>query len=96
MYATSVIESLRAGSEGVAEDAIAVMKPWGFSPADIDSHIRLWHGMENREFPLHTAQQLADELPDCHATFVPNIGSMLFIQYWEEILTDLAESLQAT
>lgn len=93
MYAAALIESLRQGSEGPAYDVIAMVKPWEFSTGDIAMHIRFWHGVEDRQFPLHTAQQLVDELPHCDATFVPNIGSMLIIKHWDEILTDLAEGL---
>jgi len=92
LYALSLRESLRQGSQGVANDIIAIMN-WGFTPQDISIPIRFWHGMLDEQFPLPAAQQLVEELPDCEATFVPKAGSMLIIQQWDEILIDLAERL---
>ncbi len=91
MYAASLIESVRQGSEGITQDIIINMNAWGFSPADITANIRLWHGLEDRAFPPHTAQQLVDELTTCEITFVADIGSLLILDRWDDILTDLTK-----
>ena len=93
MYADALAESARQGPDGITHDIIVAMQPCEFSIKEIQSKIRLWHGVEDKSIPLRAARKLADELPDCDAIFVPNIGGMLIIQHWDEILTDLAEGL---
>lgn len=89
-YALSLREALRQGTDGVAQDIITINQ-WGFSLQDITMPIRFWHGMEDRQFPLSTARQLADSLPDCKATFVPGVGAMLILHSWQAILSELAD-----
>jgi len=97
MYANALIESVRQGSEGVTQDIIINMQPWGFSLAEITGHIRLWHGLEDKAFPPHTGQQLADALANGEAsseiTMVPDIGSLLILAKWDDILSDLTDRL---
>jgi len=94
IYAAAVQEAGRQGAIGVVEDMITLMRPWGFSPADIPIGVRLWHGKKNREVPLRSARKLARNLPRCDATYVDNIGFMLLITHWRELLQEIANAAQ--
>jgi len=95
MYAEAFLESVRQGASGISLDIIANTQHWGFKPSDIQAKIHLWHGKEDLAFPFRTARKLAENLPNCETHFIENIGSMLIIQNWEDILTQLVESIHA-
>jgi pimeloyl-ACP methyl ester carboxylesterase len=80
----------RGSAEGVMGDAQIYAQPWGFSLEDIHVPVRLWHGMQDRAFSVHLADELAKRLPDCKARFIDDAGHYsLPIRYMREILADL-------
>ena len=94
MYEKALLEAIRQGHHGIVQDLITVMQPHEFTHKEIEIPIRLWHGLEDKSFPVRAARKLASELPNCEATLVPQIGSMLIIEKWEEILDDFAASIR--
>jgi pimeloyl-ACP methyl ester carboxylesterase len=61
---------LAPGDEGWWEDNLAEMGPWGFSLADIQTPVQLWHGAQDRFVPFQHGQWLAAHIPgvDAHLT----------------------------
>lgn len=88
-YATSIREAMWQGTEGVAADMIAVMRPWGYQPADIRGKVSVWHGNDDLNVPVDFAYALADELVDCDLHIVAGVGSCLLADRWQEILQDV-------
>jgi len=74
--ATELVTALRSGlapgDEGWWEDNIAEMEPWGFSFADVQMPVQLWHGAHDRFVPFQHGQWLAAHIPgvDAHLTDV--------------------------
>jgi pimeloyl-ACP methyl ester carboxylesterase len=83
------LEATRTGMRGFAWDSVIVSNPWGFSPADIDMPVYLWHGEDDANVSLSAARYLAETIPGCKATFLPGEGHWLILKHWEEILTTL-------
>jgi pimeloyl-ACP methyl ester carboxylesterase len=67
---TAIQSGLAPGDEGWWEDNVAEMEPWGFSLADIQIPVQLWHGAEDRFVPFQHGQWLAAHIPgvDAHLT----------------------------
>lgn len=96
MYTSALKESLRQGTQGVASDMISVMQPLEFKVEEIDTDVYLWHGEEDRSTPVKSAKKLAEILPNCHATFVPDIGSLVILHKWDDILESIATRLSSS
>jgi pimeloyl-ACP methyl ester carboxylesterase len=82
-------EATRAGVRGFAREAIILSGPWGFRLEDISIPVDVWHGEADANVSLSAARQVADMIPDCHATFLPGKGHWLYLDHWEEILSSL-------
>jgi pimeloyl-ACP methyl ester carboxylesterase len=80
----------RGSAEGVMADGQIYTQPWGFAVEDVRVSVRLWHGIEDRAFSVHLAEEVAKRLPNCKARFVSDAGHYsLPIRHVREILKDL-------
>ena len=80
----------RGSARGVITDAEIYARPWGFPLEAIRVPVQLWHGLKDRTFSFHLAEQVATRLPDCHLQLVENAGHYsLPIRHIDKILADL-------
>lgn len=92
LFAASMVEAFRQGTRGLTYDTIlGETRPWGFKLADIAfPGIYLWHGEQDPDAPLAMGKAVADQTPDCKATFYPEEGHLsTLINHSEEIVTAL-------
>jgi pimeloyl-ACP methyl ester carboxylesterase len=82
-------ESVRGGLRGVALDLAIAMRPWGFPLNEIKCPYFIWHGEDDRSTPMTMAQYLAQTIPNCQTTFLPEAGHMFFYDRWPDILGQL-------
>lgn len=82
-------EAFRAGPWGCIWETIMLVRPWGFRLEDIIMKIHLWQGDKDVNVPLQMGQYMASAIPNCHPTFCPNEGHLLFFNCWQEILAVL-------
>ena len=54
--------SLKHGPEGILEDSLAYLKPWGFSPSDIHSPVQIWAGDADVIAPTSHARWLHQKI----------------------------------
>ena len=52
----------RAGPDGLIDDDVALMSPWGFDPTQITTPVLLVHGGEDRVIPVSHSQWLVRRL----------------------------------
>jgi len=76
-FADSMLESLRPGGLGTAHDYHLLGGDWGFSPADIETEVFIWHGLDDGLVPSSHARRLADALPSPRLNLVPEHGHFL-------------------
>lgn len=84
-----VAEGFRQGARGVAYDMQLMSRGWGFSPADIRPPVDLWQGEQDTTVSTAAARWLAETIPHCRATFLPDAGHMLFYARTGEVLRGL-------
>jgi pimeloyl-ACP methyl ester carboxylesterase len=64
--------------------------PWGFSLEQIEVKVYLWQGEEDSSIPNTQARYMAEKLPNCQATFIPNAGHLWHLDHMGEVLDMLA------
>lgn len=86
MRIRSLREAFRQGIDGIYEDAIVVLRDWGFLPIDVTTPVRLWHGESDAVVGVAFGKQLSTVLPNCTASFHEKCGHHLLYIQWREIL----------
>jgi pimeloyl-ACP methyl ester carboxylesterase len=94
--ADNLREAFRSGTRGVAWDYSLMTRPWGFRLEDISIEIQLWHGEVDLTVPPIMGHHLASTIPNCRAKFFSHEGHFLIINHTQEILSNLAISLNST
>jgi hypothetical protein len=83
-------ESWRGGADGLYRDGAIFAEPWGFPLHEVHVPVRLWHGMEDRNFAWELAQEMVAQLPNCEPRYLENEAHYsLAIRHRRAILADL-------
>lgn len=82
-------EAFRQGPDGAAHEVGINASPWGFDLAKINQPILLLHGTEDRNVPPALARQVASQLPQCDARFLPDRGHFWYLKHFDEVLAEL-------
>jgi hypothetical protein len=86
-------ESWRGGADGLYGDGAIFAQPWGFPLNEIRVHVRLWHGIQDRNFDCQLAREMAAQLPNCEPRFLENEAHYsLAIRHRRTILADLLDA----
>jgi pimeloyl-ACP methyl ester carboxylesterase len=84
---TASTDTFRNGTRGHFLEIRLFAHPWGFQMGDIQKPIQLWHGEEDNDILINTAQGQAQAIPNCQARFIPGEGHYsLYINHNHEIL----------
>jgi pimeloyl-ACP methyl ester carboxylesterase len=86
---TSFLDAASGGVRGMVEDYLTYSRDWGFSAADVEGEVHLWHGLCDPLVPIEHALQLAIALPRCRVFFDPDEGHHFFRRRLVEILAVL-------
>jgi pimeloyl-ACP methyl ester carboxylesterase len=85
MLLADVAEALRPGAGGMADDLVALWRPWGFRIAAVRAGVRLWHGAQDtRGEPAF--RYLAATLPGCRPVIWPHDGHYGVVRRWRDTL----------
>lgn len=69
-----VKEGLARGDEGMRDDSLSQIIPWGFRPEDIRVPVQLWHGRHDRFVPFSHGEWLAKRIRGVDAHLDPDLG----------------------
>jgi pimeloyl-ACP methyl ester carboxylesterase len=87
---TSFLDAAAGGGvRGMVDDYLTYSRPWGFSAAEIEPEVHLWHGLNDPLVPIDHALALAATLPRCRAFFDPVEGHHFFRRRLVSILAEL-------
>lgn len=73
-FRATLLEATRDGTSAVVEDMRALMRPWGFSLADIRVDTHAWHGGDDHHVPPSVAEAYAAAIAHCTVTLVDGEG----------------------
>lgn len=79
------------GPDGLMEDCLQVMRPWGFAVADITTPVGVWQGAHDRMVPFGHGQWLAAQIPGARAHLFDDEGHISLVHRMGEMLAELRE-----
>lgn len=82
-------ELFRQGARGPALDAQLIYLPWGFDIRQINIHVVIHQGTEDRWIPPYFSEYLAKTLPDASLKTIPGQGHFYHLAYAEDTLKTL-------
>lgn len=88
-------EFYRQWGRGVAYD-VTIPVTWPIPLSEIEVPVHLWQGEEDISVPASSSRYLAQHLPNCQATFVPNAGHFWVFEHMGDILDTLLTASHAT
>jgi pimeloyl-ACP methyl ester carboxylesterase len=62
-------------TRAVLADIAALVRPWPFELAALETHVEIWHGLDDPAAPAGAARALAAVLPDSRAQLFPGEGT---------------------
>jgi pimeloyl-ACP methyl ester carboxylesterase len=81
----------RQGIVGWLHDDLTLVRPWGFSVADITVPVSVWQGTEDLMVPFAHAEWLAAHIPGVRAHLEPGEGHLSLLAQMPRILDDLLD-----
>lgn len=88
-------QAMEQGSEGLAEDTLAGVQPWGFRPDAIGVPVLIMHGAKDKMVPYAHGEWLAAHCPAAELRTVPDAGHITVLDSAPEALTWLATRVRA-
>jgi pimeloyl-ACP methyl ester carboxylesterase len=88
-------DAIKAGLDGMVDDDLAYVAPWGFDPSRITVPVLLMHGTEDRMVPSAHAQWLAPHCPTAELRLCPGEGHISVLNFAEAAVDWLGEHARA-
>lgn len=82
--------ALAGGPDGLIDDDVAYVSPWGFRPSDVDAPVLLLHGGEDRIAPIAHGEWLARACRAAELRSYPQDGHISVLDHGESALDWLA------
>jgi pimeloyl-ACP methyl ester carboxylesterase len=67
-------QGVQGGIDGMVDDDLAYVRPWGFDPTQVSVPVLLVHGEKDRIVPSAHSRWLAHRLPRAELRLRPNAG----------------------
>jgi pimeloyl-ACP methyl ester carboxylesterase len=88
-------QAMQQGSEGLLEDTLAAVRPWGFRPDAIRVPVLIMHGAKDKMVPCAHGEWLAARCPAAESRTVPDAGHVTVLDSAPEALSWLATRVRA-
>jgi pimeloyl-ACP methyl ester carboxylesterase len=92
----SFSEGLRPGTAGPNIDLSIFARPWQVDLAAITAPTRLWIGSKDSNVPLTAVRALAQRIPHCIVTELPNEGHLWVSVHHADVLAWIASAVRAS
>jgi pimeloyl-ACP methyl ester carboxylesterase len=73
-------QAMQGGMDGMVDDNLAYVSPWGFDPTNVSVPVLFLHGGDDRVVPKSHAQWLAHRLPSSELWLRPGDGHISVLQ----------------
>lgn len=90
-FIQDMIEAFNQGGRGSAYEVILYARPWPFPLEKIRTKVHLWHGEADNATSPRMGRYLAEALPDCEATFIPDAGHLWILDNINEVVLTLQQ-----
>ena len=92
-FQQDMAEAFRQGGRCSAHEIILYANPLPFPLQEIKPKIYLWHGEEDNAISPSMGRYLANTLPHCQATFIPNAGHLWILDNVNEMVSTLVNGV---
>jgi pimeloyl-ACP methyl ester carboxylesterase len=89
-------KAMEQGNEGYAEDTLAGVQGWGFSPTAITCPVLVMHGADDRMVPSAHGEWLASHCPTAELQVIPGAGHITVLDSAPGALAWLAGQARAS
>jgi len=89
MSRENLVETLRQGAEGWADESFAMHGGWDFDPAGIEASVTWWHGDDDKNAPLSAARRIAERISSCRLNVWHDEGHFASLVHEREIVEEL-------
>ncbi len=86
----AIAESFRQGTIGYALEDVAALLPWGFSLADIEIPVLLFHGEQDAGQPREHLDFWIRTIRCAEVRVWPDAGRQGISRHWREVLESVA------
>jgi pimeloyl-ACP methyl ester carboxylesterase len=91
VVAASFNHAVAQGPEGMIEDTLQIVRPWGFELAGITVPVAVWQGRRDKMVPFEHGRWLAQVIPGARAHLYDDEGHISLAAKIDEILADLRD-----
>ena len=70
----AIQEGLRPGRDGWLDDGLAMLRPWGFEPADVPQPVAVWHSEDDTMVAIEHGRRLVAAIPNAEPFLVDGLG----------------------
>ena len=70
----AIQEAIRPGCDGWLDDGLAMLRPWGFEPADIRQPVAVWHSEDDPMVAIEHGRRLMGAIPHAEPFLVDGLG----------------------
>jgi pimeloyl-ACP methyl ester carboxylesterase len=85
----SVMEALRPGAEGWADEGVALTLPWDFDPSGVKCSVTWWHGEHDANVPIGSVRRLLQRMSGVDLRTWTGAGHLEPYHRHDEILAEL-------
>jgi pimeloyl-ACP methyl ester carboxylesterase len=74
-------EAFRYGADGMRDDNLSDMRPWGVDVGSIRVPTQVWHGAQDRFVPISHGKWLAAHIPNAEAHLLADEGHLTLLEH---------------
>ncbi len=89
MSRENLVETLRQGAEGWADESFAMHSEWDFDPADVKASVTWWHGNDDKNAPLSAARRVVAKMGKVDLRIWYDEGHFASLTHDKEIVQEL-------
>lgn len=89
VFRLGMLEALRQGAEGWADEAVRLFGKWDLQPTDVRTHVVWWHGPSDVNVPLPAVERFTAPMPSVDLRVWQEGGHLEGYRHEEEILAEL-------
>jgi len=91
VVAASFRRAVAQGPDGMVEDTLQVVRPWGFDVRAVTVPTSVWQGAHDKMVPFGHGHWLARAIPGARAHLFDDEGHVSLVARYDEILADLCD-----
>jgi pimeloyl-ACP methyl ester carboxylesterase len=94
LVSEGLADAFSGGTGAVADEFVAIGRPWGFPLEDVTTQTDLWHGTADKSCPIGMVRGMAERLPKATLHELEGLGHPFFGPELDEAMATLRDRAQ--